>query len=59
MKTINELRNELANYRNMKKKLEELLKNKNLLNRRLISFRIRRLDYKIWKTQRKLKEYAY
>ena len=59
MKTINELRNELANYRKTKKDLEELLENKNLLNRRLISFRIRRLDYKIWKTQRKLKEYAY
>ena len=59
MQTINELKNELTNYRKTKKDLEELLENKNLFNRRIILWKIRRINYKIWKTRRMLKEYAY
>jgi chaperonin cofactor prefoldin len=59
MKTINDLRNELANYKKTKKELEKLSENKNLFNRGTILWRIRRINYKIWKTKRILKEYAY
>ena len=59
MKTINELRNELANYKKTKKDLEEISKNKNLWNLRSILSKLRRLEYKIWRTKRNLKEYAY
>ena len=59
MKTINNLKNELTNYKKTKKELEELLEDKNLFNRRTILWKIRRIEYKIWKTQRILKEYAY
>ena len=38
MKTINELRNELTNYKKTKKDLEELLEDKNLFNRRTIYY---------------------
>src|ERR1044072_3063311 len=58
MKTINELRNNLANYKKTKKELEKLLEDKNLFNLRTILWKIRRINYKIWKTHRILKEYA-
>ena len=59
MKSITEQRNNLANYKKEKKDLEKQLENKNLFNRRTILWKIRRMDYKIWKIQRILKEYAY
>jgi hypothetical protein len=59
MKTINDLKIELANYKKEKKALEKISENKNLWNLRTIIWRIRRLNWKIWKAQRKLKEYAY
>ena len=41
-----------------KKDLERSLENKNLFNRRVIFLRIRIVEFKIWKSQRKLKEFA-
>ena len=58
MKTFTELRSNLTSYKKMKKELEKQLENKELFNRRAIFLRIRMLEFKIWKTQRKLKEFA-
>ena len=58
MKTIVEQRNKLSNNKKAKKDLEKQLENKNLFNRRAVFIRIRILESKILKAQRKLKEFV-